>query len=217
MEIFTDHNMAAAPSGDQVQGYLFGVDSSGNDLPGFPLRPEGFTYMNGATIGDVDGDGDYELGVLSYYETSAYVNLYDLTGTWHPGDVAWETYHKIGRRGGLSGSEDRLNFQGYFGLQDTVHIYLHDEPGRTAFLWAALGASKFHSLLYGWFYLDPNPILFTVIANFPFPPSGEIDLPVLVPNDPGLVGAAIYLQGAIYDPVEKKAGLTNMLGRTIQP
>jgi len=53
MEIFADHNIM---EGDQ--GYLFGVDAFGNDLPDFPLRPTGFTYMNGATIGDVDGDGD---------------------------------------------------------------------------------------------------------------------------------------------------------------
>ncbi|HEB60279.1 MAG TPA: VCBS repeat-containing protein, partial [Phycisphaeraceae bacterium] len=66
MEIFADHNIM-----EGTQGYLFGVDHLGNDLPGFPLRPNGFTYMNGATIGDVDGDGDYELAVVSTHDLVA--------------------------------------------------------------------------------------------------------------------------------------------------
>jgi WD40 repeat protein len=98
MEIFADHNIASAG-----EGYLFGVDSSGKDLPGFPLRPIGFTYMNGATIGDVDGDGDYELGVLSSHtdETVVDVNLYDLPDVYSATDRDWKVYHARNRRGGL--------------------------------------------------------------------------------------------------------------------
>ncbi|MFG0253053.1 MAG: FG-GAP repeat domain-containing protein, partial [Phycisphaerales bacterium JB038] len=36
MEIFADYNVS-----DGTNGYLFGVDADGNDLPGFPLRPLG--------------------------------------------------------------------------------------------------------------------------------------------------------------------------------
>jgi hypothetical protein len=98
MEIFADHNIASAG-----QGYLFGVDSQGNDLPGFPLRPVGFTYMNGATIGDVDGDGDYELGVLSSHTDADLVdvNLYDLSDIYSATDRDWKVYHARNRRGGL--------------------------------------------------------------------------------------------------------------------
>jgi hypothetical protein len=99
MEIFADHNIA---DGDGA-GYLFGIDSSGNDLPGFPLRPVGFTYMNGATIGDVDGDGDYELGVLSSHTDEAVVdvNLYDLPDIYSATGRDWKVYHARNRRGGL--------------------------------------------------------------------------------------------------------------------
>ncbi|UCD75642.1 MAG: VCBS repeat-containing protein [Phycisphaerales bacterium] len=96
MEIFADHNIM-----QNEQGYLFGVDAHGNDLPGFPLRPRGFTYMNGATIGDVDGDGDYELGVLSTLDLVVSVNLYDLSDIYAATCRDWKVYHAQNNRGGL--------------------------------------------------------------------------------------------------------------------
>jgi len=96
MEIFADHNITQGGI-----GWLFGVDFNGKDLPGFPLRPEGVTYMNGATIGDVDGDGDYELCVISCSGTTANVNLYDLPDSFRTTRGDWKTYHGRNRRGGL--------------------------------------------------------------------------------------------------------------------
>jgi hypothetical protein len=98
MEIFADHNVMETAT---QQGWLFGVDAFGNDLPSFPLRPQGFTYMNGATIGDVDGDGDYELGVVSYYESDVDVNLYDLPDVYSATSRDWKVYHARNCRGGL--------------------------------------------------------------------------------------------------------------------
>lgn len=213
LEIFSDHNVM-----DTGQGFLFGVDANGNDLPDFPLRPYGFTYMNGATIGDVDGDGDYELGVLSYEDYTVNVNVYDLTGTYHPSDVAYETYHMKNEKGGLFGSADRLRFQGYFGLNKTVNIYVHDEVGYKAFLFATAGAAKSYTANYGWFYLDPLPVMLTVLFNAPITGTGEIKIPVNIPNASGLVGATIYLQGVTGpDPITGDGSTTNMLARTIQP
>jgi len=96
MEIFADHNIAHGE-----QGWLFGVDSAGNDLPGFPLRPRGFTYMNGAAIADVDRDGDYELGVLSSHDYGVDVNLYDLPYPYGGMIADWKVYHARNTRGGL--------------------------------------------------------------------------------------------------------------------
>jgi hypothetical protein len=98
MEIFADCNLTEVAT---EQGWLFGVDSLGNDLPGFPLRPHGSTYMRGATIGDVDGDGDYELGVVSRDESGVYVNLYDLPDSYRRTSRDWKIYHARNRRGGL--------------------------------------------------------------------------------------------------------------------
>ncbi len=212
MEIFADHNISV--SGD---GYLFGVDSSGNDLPGFPLRPKGFTYMNGATIGDVDGDGDYELGVLSYSDLTVDVNLYDLTGIFHPADVSWEVYHKRNRRGGLIHSEDRLHIQGTFALGATVTFYIHDDPGRFAFLWASRGTDLVRHPLFGWVHLDQSLLLSSIFFNEVIPAAGEVAMPVTIPNYPGIVGLTFYFQGLHgANPLGGDGIMTNMLGRTIQ-
>jgi hypothetical protein len=213
MEIFADHNIVV---GDQ--GYVFGVDAYGNDLPDFPLRPTGFTYMNGATIGDVDGDGDYELGVISTWDPDVYVNLYDMSGTYHPSDVAWETYHVKNTRGGLYRSEDRLNVQGYFGLGSTVNFYLHDEPGYRSFLYVSLASDKFYLPVFGWLYLDWDKKLDPLLFNQTIPEDGEISVSVTIPNYPGLVGRSIYIQGLTgANPPGGNGKLTNMLSRTIQP
>jgi len=213
MEIFADHNIM-----EGTQGYLFGVDAFGNDLPDFPLRPTGFTYMNGATIGDVDGDGDYELGVMSYYESSVYVNLYDLAGTYHPSDVAWETYHNKNTRGGLYRGEDRLHIQGYFGIGSTVNLYLHDTPGFKSFLYASLGPDALYLPAFGWLYLDWNRKLPPLLFNETIPSEGEVMVSVTIPNNPGLVGRTVYIQGLTgQSPAGLDARLTNMLSRTVQP
>lgn len=93
MEIFADSNVMQGG-----RGFLYGVDANGQSLPGFPLRPVEFTYLNSATIGDVDGDGDYELGVLA--GTTLY--LYDLPQRFRRTGREWPTYHARNTRGGLA-------------------------------------------------------------------------------------------------------------------
>ena len=50
---------------------------------GFPLRPQGLTYMNGANFGDIDGDGMLEIVTLTYVQNFSpddpvYVTAYTL-------------------------------------------------------------------------------------------------------------------------------------------
>lgn len=212
MEIFADHNIT-----EYGDGYLFGVDSAGNDLPGFPLRPRGFTYMNGAAIGDVDGDGDYELGVLSYHDYGVDVNLYDLTEIYHPANVSWECYHKRNRRGGLHRSEDRLHIQGTFALGSMVNFYVHDLPGRFAFLWPSRGTNLNLHPLFGWVYIDSSLLLTSILFNEVIPAAGEVVASVTIPNYPGIAGMTFYFQGLHgVNPLGGDGTLTNMLGRTVQ-
>jgi hypothetical protein len=212
MEILADSNIASGGL-----GYLYGVDTDGSDLPGFPLRPEGFTHLNGATIGDVDGDGDYELGVISFVDaTSPRVNLYDLPGTYHPADVPWETYHQNGRRGGLLGSEDGLHVQGFFGLGSTVDFILHDTPGYKAFLVASRATDKRFFNGLGWFLLDRTQWT-KLFVDKTIPESGEYVWTKALPTNPNLVGRTFYLQGVTGpDPLNRDGTFTNMLGRTVQ-
>lgn len=66
-------------------GYLhaYSVDGSG-EIEGFPLRPRGFTFLNGAVLGDIDNDGMMDLSLNSHTMTfgsgvdSAFVTSYHL-------------------------------------------------------------------------------------------------------------------------------------------
>src|SRR5690606_31540052 len=66
-------------------GYIhaYSLDGSG-EVAGFPLRPKGFTFLNGAVLGDVDDDGMMDLTANSYTLNfgaevdSMYVNSYNL-------------------------------------------------------------------------------------------------------------------------------------------
>ncbi len=215
MEIFADHNMAEVVGPDLV-GYLFGVDSNGNDLPGFPLRPSGFTYMNGATIGDVDGDGDIELGVLSSHDYGVDVNLYDLPEAYYPSNVGWETYHVRNERGGLYMSGHRLHEQGYMGIGSTIGLTIHDEPGQRAYILASLSAAKQYFPSFGWFYLPTGAGLYRLLDNAVIPGTGEITQPVNIPNNPGLIGQEVYFQGLTgTNPAAGQGSFTNFMGRVV--
>jgi hypothetical protein len=215
MEILADHNYLEIAG---TKGWLFGVDAFGSDLPGFPIRPVGLTMGNGATIGDVDGDGDYELGVVTHWELNEYVNLYTPTGTYHSSDIPWATYHQKNTRGGLYRGEDRLNAQGYYGIGSTVNLCLHDDPGNKAFLYASLGLDKRFLPMFGWLYLDWTLRLPPVLFNATIPAEGEIMVPVTIPNNPGLVGRDFYIQGLIgSNPPGGEGSLTNLISGTIQP
>ncbi len=101
LEIFADAYACDYSTGE---GLLYGVDSNGQNLPGFPLVTAGYTQMNGATIGDVNGDGHYELGVLSRRPVPPYamnINLYTLPDTYASTSRDWLTYHGSNCRGGL--------------------------------------------------------------------------------------------------------------------
>jgi len=78
-EIITDFNLM-----DGGEGFIRAWEMDGTEVTeGFPLRPQGLTYMNGANFGDIDGDGQLEIVTLSYVqnfspEDPVYVTAYAL-------------------------------------------------------------------------------------------------------------------------------------------
>ncbi|NLH50032.1 MAG: VCBS repeat-containing protein [Myxococcales bacterium] len=87
---------------DDNQGYLFAVDADAQPLAGWPLRPAGFTYLNGATLADVNGDGVPEIGAVGSANGVESVNLYRSPDyTFGPGGVHWRTYQADDRHSGL--------------------------------------------------------------------------------------------------------------------
>ena len=78
-EIITDFNLM-----DGNEGYIRAWEMDGTEVTnGFPLRPQGLTYMNGANFGDINGDGQLEIVTLSYVQSFSpddpiYVTAYAL-------------------------------------------------------------------------------------------------------------------------------------------
>ena len=78
-EIITDFNLMEGES-----GYIRAWEMDGTEVTeGFPLRPQGLSYMNGANLGDIDGDGMLEIVTLTYVQTFSpddpvYVTAYAL-------------------------------------------------------------------------------------------------------------------------------------------
>ena len=83
-------------------------DGDVSELPGFPIRTRGYTYMNGANFGDVDGDGRLDLVALSwvFYQgivpDSLYLNVYPLGVTIKEHTVLWGTFKGDNSRQGLA-------------------------------------------------------------------------------------------------------------------
>lgn len=88
------------------QGFIhaYNIDGTG-ELEGFPLRPFGFTFMNGANLGDVNGDGILDLVALSYEQTfsasdSIFINAYNMQVPVSQANVLWGTYKGSNDRAG---------------------------------------------------------------------------------------------------------------------
>ncbi|MCT8340828.1 T9SS type A sorting domain-containing protein [Flavobacteriaceae bacterium TK19130] len=94
-------------------GYLhaYSVDGSG-EVPGFPLRPKGFTFLNGAVVGDVDDDGQMDITINSYTQTfgasidSTFINVYGLNVPYSEDAILSNGYKGNNTRDGLIGEEE---------------------------------------------------------------------------------------------------------------
>lgn len=97
---------------DEGYGYIhaYSLDGSGA-VEGFPLRPYGFTYMNGAVLGDVDGDGMMDMTFNSYTlfhssgVDSTWVQVHNLNVPYDPEKIRRNGYKGDNTRDGLVESE----------------------------------------------------------------------------------------------------------------
>ena len=95
------------------QGFIhaYELDGSG-EVPGFPLKMYGWTFLNGATIGDVDGNGMMDLVILTYTENpgsepdSALLYVYEINTPIDSDRVWWSTYKGNNLRNGLIESDE---------------------------------------------------------------------------------------------------------------
>lgn len=107
--------------------HAYEMDGSG-EVDGFPIRPRGWTFMNGVSLSDIDGDGMMDLTALTYTQTfgsgtdSVYLNSYNLNVPYSPEKVLWNTYKGSNSRDGvvapiLNSSTTRLNEINDLGLK----------------------------------------------------------------------------------------------------
>lgn len=71
---------------------------------GFPLRTKGFSYMNGAHVGDVVGDQQTYIVALSYdhkkNKSQVYVNVFPIKSAFHSENILFSTYKGNNTRDG---------------------------------------------------------------------------------------------------------------------
>lgn len=98
-------------------GYIhaYSLDGSG-EIAGFPIRTRGFTFLNGAVLGDVDNDGLLDLTANSYTQTfgtgvdSTFVSVHNLNVPYNPEMI---------KRNGYKGDNTRA---GFVEIDDTAGI-----------------------------------------------------------------------------------------------
>lgn len=120
-------NLHDANSG---KGFLHAYSlESGTEIEGFPIRPQGWTYMNGATIGDINGDELMDLAVLSYTQRfgtapdTAFLNVYELNVPILPERIWWSTYKGSNTRTGAIEKEAISNIQNQMSENMNIEIF----------------------------------------------------------------------------------------------
>ncbi|WP_339610259.1 T9SS type A sorting domain-containing protein [uncultured Planktosalinus sp.] len=112
--------------------HAYSLDGSG-EVDGFPLKPRGFTFINGAVLGDVDNDGLLDLTANSYTQTfgasidSAFVNVYNLNVPYDPNTILSNGYKGSNQRDGLIIPEEPMSVSDF--ENQTINIQPNPSTG----------------------------------------------------------------------------------------
>src|SRR5690606_23132467 len=117
--------------------HAYSLDGSG-EIAGFPLRPHGFTFLNGAVLGDVDDDGMLDLTANSYTLTfgagidSTFVNVYNLNVPYNPDNIKRNGYKGDNTRDGFVEIEEIMSVTD-FNTGSIIKIFPNPSEGILSF------------------------------------------------------------------------------------
>jgi hypothetical protein len=95
--IFSSNKMTSA----DTLGYLYACHNDGSLVSGWPFRTHGFTYMNGATVADVDGNDSMDIVAVSAEGSIMEVSIWEAGVPFNRNSWEWPTYHFDMARTGL--------------------------------------------------------------------------------------------------------------------
>ncbi|MDD3739639.1 MAG: T9SS type A sorting domain-containing protein [Bacteroidales bacterium] len=105
--IFTGSNMKDESGNGYIHAYTANTDLSNFvEMSGFPVQVQGFTFMNGINLGDVNGNGKLDLIALSYDlnmvpTDSTHINVIELPEIDYNPHYCYGTYKGNNLRNGL--------------------------------------------------------------------------------------------------------------------
>ncbi|MDD2386164.1 MAG: T9SS type A sorting domain-containing protein [Bacteroidales bacterium] len=104
--VFTGSNSKDVNGFGYIHAYSANIDLSNfTEMPGFPIEVQGFTFMNGVNLGDVNNNQKLDLVVLSYdldfQETdSVHINVFEMDDIIYNPDYCYGTYKSNNLRNG---------------------------------------------------------------------------------------------------------------------
>lgn len=191
LEILCDSNQMDSAS----LGWIYAVDHRGNVESGWPIRPQGISYMNGCSVADVDGDGVMEVAQISYNPSTpdSYVCLWKIGGSaYQPSEVDWATYHENDRRTGMRGEGFRLTGSGSTQIGQSYTLAVKGMPGNGVYLAGGVVHANAQVPPFGVFKL--NPLALFLLTAGQVPVGGTYAFTVPIPNVPALRGIRVFFQ-----------------------